>query len=54
MLTPLNLWLTRIAMLVQAFRDPILNPAVRIFNVAAFGRAANNGFEWSRSISKPG
>ena len=46
MLTQLNLWLTRIAMLVQAFRDPILNPAVRILNVAAFGSAANNGFEW--------
>ena len=33
-------------MLPQAFRDTILNPAVRNFNVAAFGSAANNGFEW--------
>ena len=45
MLTSLNLWLTRIAVLVQAFCDPILNPTVCIFNVAAFGSAANNGFE---------
>ncbi len=46
----LNLWLTRITVLLQAFRDPFLDTPFGILDVSPLGSPADNGFERRPSL----